>query len=93
MRRINKQDKRVKLIEAQYPGQGVAEFVVECWQEMQDYNNNGTYSFDVLWNVAENRELTPVEAVLSMCKQLPKLIKKATEEVRQEYSRPKKKKK
>ncbi len=64
---IDWDDTRLREIEARYPKRGVGSFVHECWREIQFYNASGSYLVHVPWNLAENREMTPAEAVQAMC--------------------------
>ena len=63
---INPNDFWVGQIEAAYPGAGVAEFVVACWQELQEFNASGGYCVEIPWNAAAGRELTPSEVMQLM---------------------------
>ena len=58
---LDPDDHWVQAIEGKYPEQGVSEFVVKVWQELQQFNASGGYSVEIPWHRAEERELTPAE--------------------------------
>ena len=63
---MNPGDGTVLYVEAKYPGAGVAQYVVTCWQELQEFNASGGYSVEIPWHAEENRELTPAEVTSLM---------------------------
>jgi len=58
---VNDQDPKLAQMEAAYPGQGVATFVLSVWQELQRFNPSGGYTVEIPWHNKEQRELTPAE--------------------------------
>ena len=58
---VNDQDPKLAQMEAAYPGQGVATFVLSVWQELQRFNPSGGYTVEIPWHNKEERELTPAE--------------------------------
>ena len=60
---IDTSDIWVQRMEERYPGAGVADFVVGCWQELQEFNASGGYSVQIPWNQKEQRELTAAEVI------------------------------
>ena len=60
---INWEDERLVRIERRYRNKGVANFVIGCWQELQNYNASASVTVLVPWHTASNRELTPKEII------------------------------
>ena len=58
---VNVDDPKLAQMEAAYPGQGVATFVLSVWQELQRFNPSGGYTVEIPWHRKEERELTPAE--------------------------------
>ena len=54
---MNAEDEMIQRMEAEYPGEGVAEFVYGCWAENKAFNPSGGYSVEVPWHKREQREL------------------------------------
>lgn len=68
---VNPEDACLRSIESVYPGTGVADFVLQCWQELQEFNASGGYAVAVPWNTADNREMTPGEIISLMMQGKP----------------------
>eukprot|EP01047_Picozoa_sp_COSAG01_P004859 COSAG01_NODE_162_length_23597_cov_21.924130_2_plen_169_part_00 len=58
---VNTDDPMMQQMEREYPGLGVADFVLARWQELQIFNSSGGYSVEIPWNLDSERELTPAE--------------------------------
>jgi hypothetical protein len=58
---VNTDDPMMQQMEQEYPGLGVADFVLARWQELQIFNSSGGYSVEIPWNLDSERELTPAE--------------------------------
>ena len=61
---VNRNDAMMQQMEQAYPKLGVADFVLNVWQELQQFNPSGGYSFEVPWNLEQDRELTPAEVTM-----------------------------
>ena len=60
---VNWEDERLARIERRYRNKGVGSFVIGCWQELQKYNASGSYTVQVPWHTAFDRELAPQEVI------------------------------
>ena len=53
-------------MEHAYSGLGVAEFILQRWLELQQFNPSGGYSVQIPWHQQDKRELTPAEVTQIM---------------------------
>jgi ankyrin repeat protein len=65
---VNRNDAMMQQMQQAYPDMGVADFVLNVWQELQQFNPSGGYTVEVPWNLESNRELTPAEVTMILMK-------------------------